>query len=384
MDRSNALRLLSYLNNTDLSMGLLHERFLKEFNEDEQFQIYYRLSILFVNGIFSHVEQIAAFYYLYNSFDLPIEDNPFYQLFIYILESHFEAPNEFSPALTSIVHCLINKVEIPNIQELTIPEILAADYPSAGKRCAFKSDIVRSMIYENTNDVGKEKVLTHDDLLLEMLTTEAVTNKFQPKSPNTIPDIYPITPEEIEESFISTPFLSPPMLYDDPRSNASILFAKAQVEKISEKEQNELIRTIKTTPSFLKQIEPKALEYICENSLEVAKAYVENWSVKHIQIYDEVAAFPITLCSVELVKFCTSLPNAPPKFLDKWAISAMSDISSSGTNGANKSRIFCRFAAYFINQGSSFAQSVKINLQSLCLDLSKDGIEEAKELFAQL
>lgn len=358
--------------------------FINEFNDAQQFKILHSLSILLQNSILSYSSQIIVLNLLVSMFPGQTSSNPFYNLFLYLYESRYESPNEFSQNFISILENVINGTPV-NLDDFTIDEIFNLRIDAEQPKIVTKSDLKPSILHVDTNSKEDGDTISYHDLIIILLTEVELQQTYSPPKIAEYPDILPFTIEEAQE-FETFSLVTPCFLFDDIKQYGITLFKKSMDNKLSENESKELIKLLSQYPDIARSVDDKTLEFIVENNLNVAKQYIDVWSKKHIQIFDSIAELPITLSEIEIVKFCSKLPNMPQKFIDKWIANGMKTIDINNENNLMfEARMLCRLTSFILQQTSvQIGQAIKMDLKSFCLKLCSKGLAEAQELFEKL
>ena len=401
LSKKDAETVVEILLTEDLPLEEYKNLLEKNFSQNEIFHIFYLLSILLQNCVLDHKQQVIVFYFLLTSYDTDFDENPFFSLFLYLFEIRFENSNEINPLLISIIGSLISKQEIPDIGKYTINQLSTLTFHQKPINSHIKTDVRPSILHidlnsqqtdkyhqnqikiENLQSQEDSEILSYKDLLITFLSEVPLTRVYTPSFLSYTPEPILYSIEESEIGFIDSPFVNDYFLYDSPKFNAVFLFRKAQENQLEDSEQKELLQVLNSNPEICRKIENNKLFYMIENNIEIAKKYIEIWSKKHTQIFDVLSTLPMSINSFEIIKFSYKLPGVSVKFIDKWILNGLNDISNieNDQESMQKASMLCRFTSFLIQNNAQIGQTIKVELKSFCLKLSLNGVAEAKELF---
>ena len=401
LKKKDAETVVEILLKDDLTLEEYKILLQKNFPEDQIYHIFTLLSILLQNCVLEQNQQIIAFYYLLTSFDCDFDENPFFSLFLYIYENRFEYANDLSPILVSIIGALLSQEQIPGIGNYTINQLSTLKFSKKPMTLHIKSDVRPSFLHVDLNSPQTDKnhqnqikienlqsqedsvILSYKDLLITFLSEVPLSRTYTPSFLSYTPEPILYSMEECEIGYIDSPFLKDCFLYDSPKFNAVHLFKKAQEAVLEDSKVKELLTTLNTNPEICRKIDNNQLFFMISNNIEIAKKYIEIWSKKHTQIFDVLSTLPMSINSFEIIKFSYKLPGVSVKFIDKWILNGLNDISSIGNEQElmQKASMFCRFTSFLIQNNAQIGQTIKVELKSFCLKMSLKGVAEAKELF---
>ncbi|EAY10147.1 hypothetical protein TVAG_088620 [Trichomonas vaginalis G3] len=366
------------------TLNNIFQAFQKEFDINLQYQILHLLSILLQNGVLSHESKLVTLYLMISTFPGPAVSNPYYSLFIFLYESRFESPNEFPPNFIRILENVLcgNPLEIG---DNSVNEVFGLSVVAEQPKYQAKSDIKPSIIHVDNQVKDDPNAISYHDLIIILLTEVDLQQVYTPPRISDSPELFPYSLEEAQQ-FDTYTLPMNCFLYDDPKQYGNILFKRSHEQKLTDEESHDLVLIISASPEVLRNIDDKQLSFMIDNNPNVAKKYIEIWSKKKPQIFDTIASLPISLSEIEIVKFCSTLPNITQKFVDKWITNGMKTIDTENENSLMaEARMFCRLTSFIIQENANqIGQTVKMDLKSFCLILCSKGLAEAQELFERL
>ena len=401
--REPAEKLLQLLSNRVDTAKRIHEMFQSYFPLNVRFSVSLSISLMLLDRVLDHYQQIASIYILYAEFPDKMSENPFLNVFLQLNDQRTNCPQTFSPVLNRILPLLTMGASLSFLDSLTIPQILDEQFQNLSfpqiSHIKPEMEIQRipNFISQPNTDSQtfsqiKEKCenLSHQEFLMQYLTSDGFVDEFEVPTIRPIPSVSPVFHGEIQHLLISSP-APPPFLYDisieDQHKEEAAKFLKLAMTKKLTDVQTKIVLDYGITDSlYLKESD---LTNLIENNSDIAVAVVLKMYEKKQKTLEYLYELPVTVKNVEVAKgVALSLKDKEivKQFIHKYAISAISSINSLPDNSIlnTKSRLLCRFLFYLKNNNIEFTPDLKVELQSFCMDLTKKGITEAQDLFSIL
>ena len=396
LSREAAKRAMSLISNISDPVSTIHSQFVSEFSFEERYSILSSLSILLCEALLDHQQQISAALLIYSSFDeSPLSENPFVSTFLYINQIYLSNPNMFCPTLIDLIPIILSDTPLDFLRTLTIPQILQSAFsapnttqkgnlPKNKKNNAFLS----RLLVEKNNDPSCER--DNDQILIELLSSDALITPFEPTFPRPIPDLMPISKDEVQ--FIKSDF-QPYFVYDqnvalNSKEEGVILLNKAAEEKLSPNEVESVLNAFNNFPVIVESnmLDNAKLKELISLNPNIAKEYISKALQKRKELIQFVLDLDINIASVELVKHLIMNHFVDDNFVQNYATNSIESISKINDPQQKNMAVmfFCRFMIFLKENNIQFTKEVIVELTNFCFEFAQKGIPVVNNLFTLL
>jgi hypothetical protein len=391
--QSAAESLIKLLGTTTESLEAISNKFNTEYYFNDKLASLTGISLLLTDGLLSFPQQIVAVWILFNEFkNQPIKSHPFGPIFQNLFLAHQANPVYISPQLRDILASILSDKGFSGAEKESINTILSANYNfPAQKEPTIDRSVqitprISPIIISNTSDAPPSQQISHDEVLIKILTNDSFWSNFEPPFIRPIPDVSQIFEGELCPilSYSSPDFLYDSAACSNVKAPIMMLLAKSADGKLKQQETNRLISEFKKDNSIFdeSQFPQNKFATLIENNPDIAKEIVTTLGAKKPQILKQLQCLDITVNSVDVVKTFINSKTAPVDFLQGYAKNSIKLIQGIKDNSTmtRKTRIFCKLMIYFIEIKYPFTEGLVADLNQFCNDLSSMNINEIQKL----
>jgi hypothetical protein len=219
LNHEAALSLVSLLSNDSDPLSVIASQFSFSLDTRTRMTALTGLSMLLVDLLLDHAQQIVATWLLFNEFQtIPLSDNPFLPVFAFLFELRFTSPNACSPQLYDILACILGAAQPDKLGEFSVGAIFGPAFafsapkiasPAAPKGCAAR---VSPVLVERVENAGEQ--LAQPAVLAELLADAALYEDFDPGFVRPPPAVSPLFQGELAETFVAA-FANRKFLFDE-------------------------------------------------------------------------------------------------------------------------------------------------------------------------
>jgi hypothetical protein len=205
--------IFSLLSNDSDSLSVLASRFGTMFDNPVRMTALTGLSMLLVDLLLDHGQQIAATWLLCHEF--PLSDSPFSPVFAFLYDLRLTSPNSCSPQLYDILACILAAALPDGLADLSVAAILSPKFAiQIPKTTAPTSDATRvsPIIVDRTDNSGDQN--GQGDVVAELLIDKTIFDGFDTEFVRLAPAVAQIFPGELAATFVAS-FSRPIFLFDD-------------------------------------------------------------------------------------------------------------------------------------------------------------------------
>ncbi|KAK8875411.1 hypothetical protein M9Y10_005576 [Tritrichomonas musculus] len=388
----NFVDLLS--NNTD-TLSTISSKFHSSFDIRNRMIALAGISMLLSDGLLEHSHQIVAAWLLFSEFNkVPINDSPFLPVFVHLYnEVRISNPNFCPPQLYDIVSCILDSGDTDKIGSMTLKSIMSNNFSlpnstsinlSAPKQYQPRISPVLSEKVESP----ESEVMSPSQILVELLTDSTIYNDFEPIYIRPAPEVTPIFPGEIQDTFISS-FDSPPALFDEyvslnSKESAVSLIRKAIDTQLTSAEVDSLSREIKKNPelSLEADLSNSQIDSLIENNTAIAKDIVSFLVKRNDNLLEQLALVQLTPAKAQVIQEILIDPDLPTPQFEGYIYKSMNTIKS-----IQKNETYLKCLALFFgmlctafNKGVQFGVDLLVELYSFCVLPKNESLKESQDL----
>lgn len=376
------------------TLSKLSSLFQKSCKKIDQLSVLTSLAALLMDDILEPPQQIITVWLLHTTFsDIPIKDNPFYDVLQFVLQIGTAMTNSYTQKLCDIISCFISSVDLEELGDHSVHEILDLNFSIDSSNSndlmniAFSPTPRLSPIIISKADPSHPHITQHQ-LLRELLIDPSLWTDFDVPFSRQIPDIIDPAPEELQ--FMTIRSIDPPaFLFDDQnyvnKKEAAKLFVhQASTRKLSEEEINCVLEEVKRDKDFIRSIKipNKQIDAILDLNYQIGACLLMELARKDQSLYKTFSNYDVTPATVEVVKQVMMNLTPPPKFLIEYTDHSSKIILESKNNQTMKTKLvlFANLMIFLHNNNVPFSADIYFTLQQLEDDTRRKGIQEASLL----
>ena len=391
--QQTAESLIKFLNTVSEPLESISTKFAAEFDFNDKLSSLTGISLLLTDGLLSFPQQIVAVWILFNEFKTqPIKSHPFGPIFTNMFLAQQANPQSISPQLREILASVLSGKGFNGAEKESINTILSAGFRFPAQREPVIDRIVQTtprispVIVSSIPDAPVSQQISHDQVLLKILTNDAFWSNFEPPFIRPIPEVSPIFEGELcpIQSYSSPDFLYDSASNNNVKAPILMLLAKSADGKLKQQETNVLINEFRKDHSIFdeNQFPQNKFATLIENNPDIAKEIVATLGAKKPQLLKQLQSLDITVNSVDVVKYFMNRKTAPVDFLQGYARNSIQLIKAIKDNSTmtRKTRIFCKLMCYFKEIQCPFTDGLTADLKQFCSDLSSMNINELQNL----
>lgn len=398
LSREAAELLVSLLSNDSDPLSSISSRFSSNFDVNDKMVALAGISMLLSDCLLDHPQQIVALWILVNEFeDIPIIDSPFLPVFLYLFDMRNTNPNACPPQMYDILLCLLGNCNIEIIAESTVKTILSPTFqlqtPSSPSIALPKQYQARTSPLLTERAENTSHTMSQSQILVELLCDPTIYNDFEPPYIRPLPDVSPIFPGELQQSFISSFDASPP-LYDecvsiDSKEAATVLIHRATDNKLKGTEIESLVHEIQKNPEIATEVGlpcEKLVQMIEMNPLLAKELYCVLIPKEGDKFFESLCHIQITPSLVEVAKSIFCMSDLPPNYLNDFIsghIKTISNVKDPQVSN-KKTALFCGLLCQLFDEGIRYKDDLLMDLYSFCLEPKNESIHEAQDLATRL
>ncbi|OHT13062.1 hypothetical protein TRFO_03487 [Tritrichomonas foetus] len=426
LDRQVAESFVELLSNQTDSLSTIYSKFHSSFDVRNRMVALTGISMLLSDGLLEHPHQIVATWLLFREFNkVPIHDSPFLPVFVHLFnEVRITNPNFCPPQLYDIVSCILDNGDTDAIDNLTLKAILSPNFSipnstninlSAPKAYQARISPVLSKEIEKTengninsnssnsnlNALGSHStsnsnlervVMTPSQILVELLSDPTIYNDFEPPYVRPAPEITPIFPGEVQQTFISS-FDTAPALFDEyvslnSKEAAVSLIRKAIDNPLKPAEIDSLSRELKKNPELSSEADMTSsqIEMLIENNPPIAQEIVLYLVKKNDKLLDQLASVALTQSKAKVIKEILVNPDLQAAQFENYIYKAMNTIKTinNNENYLKSVSLFCQMLCEAFWEGKRFGVDLLVELYSFCVEPKNESLKESQELASLL
>jgi hypothetical protein len=167
------------------------------------------LAMLFADSLLDHKQQVVALWLLLSEFhSIPLADNPFLPIFVYLYELRTSAPNSCAPQLYDILTCVFGSFPLVKLGDVSVRTIFSPGYarpvPKAVNIALLKPYQARVSPVLAEGAENPAAVLTQPQAIAELLADDTIFGDFDPPFVRPVPIVAPLFQGELGESLVSS------------------------------------------------------------------------------------------------------------------------------------------------------------------------------------
>lgn len=384
---------ISIISNEDESLAKLAEQFARSCGRIDQFSVLTSLAAMLMDTILDQAQQIITVWLLYSAFaDLPIRENPFFDVFQFVLHSGASNAAAYSQKLFDIINSFVNLGDLNDVAEKSAQEILDPNFSIDSSN---SSDLLTTTVQQGPRisavvvskaDPSAMQISQHQ-LLKELLMDPSMWTDFEVPFCRQIPSTSQPSKEELEFMFVNsvdgTPYMFDDMMGFNNTEVPKIFMQNATTRKLKKFEISSILEEYAQNKSILqlkltKEEENKLLEL----NPEIAAIYFKECAMKDPKILKRFAESDINQSTLEVIKEIVVNLKPDISFLQSF-ISHSSKILTE-TKDINvvksKTKMFCNLILFLHQNKITFSNKIYIDLNSLQIELSGKGVKEVSIL----
>jgi hypothetical protein len=207
---------VSLLSNDTDPLSVIASQFVSSLDTRTRMTALTGLSMLLVDLLLDHEQQIVATWLLFNEFQaIPLSDNPFLPVFAFLFDLRLSSPNSCSPQLYNVLACILGAAQPDRLADLSVRAVFspAFEVPASKIVAVPKGFIARAspVIVERGENPGDQ--MSQSAVLAELLADAAVYDDFDPGFIRPPPTVSPLFQGELAGSFVAS-FSTPKFLFD--------------------------------------------------------------------------------------------------------------------------------------------------------------------------
>ena len=230
--------------------------------------------------------------------------------------------------------------------------------------------------------------MSPSQILVELLSDSTIYNDFEPIYIRPAPEVTPIFPGEIQDTFISS-FDSPPALFDEyvslnSKESAVSLIRKAIDTQLTSAEVDSLSREIKKNPELSSEAELSGpqIDSLIENNPTIAKDIVSYLVKRNDKLLEQLANAQLTPAKAQVIQDILVNPDLPSQQFESYIYNAMNTIKGIQKNDAylKCASLFFEMLCVAFNKGKRFGVDLLVELYSFCVLPKNESLKESQDL----
>ncbi|OHS96504.1 hypothetical protein TRFO_09883 [Tritrichomonas foetus] len=399
MLRSGAAEnLVALLSNETDTLTDISTEFTDTFDFNDRICALTGCALLTLDGLLDHKQQFVAIWLLYSECQVDdICQHPYYSIFKTVFEGSNSTPNYFAPQVSILINCILNNINIDSIssepikniygRNFTFPQTSEIPATATNSKRNETAERVSPILISQNDSIDFDNVLTHSEVVIQLLQEEAFWLDYEAPFVRPIPEITPMSADELSviKSFEAPPFLLDEGIIINTRAIALELLNKALEKKLRSPESDTLVNELKKDPSLVDdaKVSNSTLTSLIENNCEVAKYVIAILVPKKPTILKTLANLDVSASSVDVVKhLLTTIPDTPQDFTENYIANATKSILGIKDNPSmlRKARIFSKMIGFIVQNGYQLNSSSIFEMNSFCEEPKIRGLKEAQEI----
>ena len=384
---------ISIISNENIALSKLSEQFQKSCNKIDQFSILTSLAALLMDAILDQLQQIITVWLLYSTFDdLPIRENPFFDVFQFVIHSGPSSSNSYSQKLFDIINCFMNLGDLNDIAEKSATEILDPNFSIDSSN---NSDLLTTTVQQvprissviiSKADPSATQISQHN-LLRELLIDPSLWTEFEVPFCRVIPSISQPSGEELQfmyaNSVDGTPYIFDELKGFNTNEVSRIFIQHSTKRKLKKFEISSILEEYKVDKTILQfKLSKEEENSLLELNPEIAAIYFKEYAKKDISILKKFAESDINQSTIEVIKEIVVNLKPNISFLQSFILHSSKILTETKDLNVvrNKAKLFCSLILYLHQNNVQFSNKIYIYLNSLQIELSGKGIKEVSVL----
>ncbi|KAH0786169.1 CCR4-NOT transcription complex subunit 11 [Histomonas meleagridis] len=395
MNKEEVESLVSLLSETNDSLSTIRSKFVDAFRFRNRMTAITTLSMLLSDGLLDHSQQIVALWITLKEFpEVSINDHPLLPIFVYLFNQRLTNPNMCPPQMYDILGLVLEKKDYEYVGSMSVKTIFSSKFSVDNKPSSNIPDVKPyqhkvPLVLSESKQYPQVQPQDQKQILMDLLLSNSLLDDFEPLPIRPVPDLLPISSDELSHTFISS-FDSSPFLFDEcvsinSKTAALSMINRSTESKLKPAESDSLILEFKKSPELISEanLPYDRIESMIELNPSVAKEVVEYLAIKKDpKILDFLSKTPITNSIAEVIGFVLERPDLPSEQLEQFVRNSITTLQSMSNqqNYTKRISLFCGMLCEICKKGIRFSDTMLVDLYSFCVEPKNDSIKESQEL----